>query len=218
MRDHVESNRGHREENMSESTWFVAKDGQQLEGTYAAAEVSALVRDNPGAELIVWRNGMAQWAEPSAVPELAELLTPAPAAPVSQAPPAPAAEAPRAAEEEAGPKPGLGDVKRHMGFVRSLFDLKFEAFITPKMITTFYVLGMILVGIGLLAMLFTGLGSIISGFRFSRWGMVFIGLLWLVLAPVLSIIYLAFFRMFFELVMVLFKIKDGVTTIADRKS
>ena len=103
-----------------------------------------------------------------------------------------------------------------MGFVRSLFDFRFDAFITPRLITTFYVLGMIVVGITFLALLFFGFTSIVSGIKFSRWGMVFMGFLWLVLAPVLSIIYLAFVRMFFELVMVLFKIKDGITTLAER--
>ena len=95
------------------------------------------------------------------------------------------------------------------GFFKALFDIKFDAFVTPKIISLLYIIVMILIGIGFILMLISGFGSIIAGLRFSNWGMTFMGLVWLILSPVLTIVYLAFTRMFFEIVMVLFKIKDN---------
>ncbi|MCD4751333.1 MAG: DUF4282 domain-containing protein [Thermoanaerobaculales bacterium] len=203
---------------MGENMWVVAKDGQQLQDTLSSAQVAELLREGSAAEFLIWREGMDQWTDPREVAEVAALLPP-PAAgppPVSPVPKTGGKVFHVASSSAAAKGRGLGGVTQHVGFVRSLFDFRFDAFITPRLITTFYVLGMIVVGITFLALLFSGFTSIVSGIKFSRWGMVFMGFLWLVLAPVLSIIYLAFVRMFFELVMVLFKIKDGITTLADR--
>jgi hypothetical protein len=150
---------------------------------------------------------MGSWAEPHAVAELSSLL----------APPAPAAPAPEVAAPAAqtvGGRPSTEGLIKKAGFIRSLFDLRFDSFVTPKLITVLYVLGMIVVGLALLAMIVSGFGSIILGFRIHAWGFTLKGLLLLVLSPVIAIIYLALIRMWLELVVVLFKIKESLETMA----
>ncbi len=95
-----------------------------------------------------------------------------------------------------------------MGFWRSLFDLRFESLVTPTMVTVLYAVAMIFVVLGFLAMLFSGLTSIVSGIRFGAWGMAALGVVWILLSPILAILYLAMIRLFFEVVVVLFKIHE----------
>lgn len=191
---------------MSEQVWFVARDGAQLEGTFTAGQVVEMVRSQPGSNFMVWKDGMASWSKPHAVAEMATLL----------APPAPAAPAPEEAApvgSSAGSGQSAQTLMKKAGFIRSLFDLGFDSFVTPKMITVLYVLGMIVVGLALLAMVVSGFGSIILGFRMHAWGFTVKGILLVVLSPVIAIIYLALIRMWLELVVVLFKIKESLETM-----
>ncbi len=82
------------------------------------------------------------------------------------------------------------------------------------MISVLYGISMILVALGLLAMLFSGLTSVVNGIRYSVWRMAFFGVFWVALSPILALLYLAFIRMFFEIVVILFKIRDDLGTIA----
>jgi Domain of unknown function (DUF4282) len=192
---------------MSEQVWFVVKDGAQLEGTFVAERVAEMVRGQKGSSFMVWKDGMAAWSDPQAVAELAPLLAPPPpAAPARQevAPPAPTT----------GGRPSAQALMKRAGFIRSLFDLSFDSFVTPRMITVLYVLGMVVVGLVLLAMIVSGFGTIFMGIRIHAWGLSLKGLLLLVLSPVIAVIYLALIRMWLELVVVLFKIKESLETMA----
>ena len=104
----------------------------------------------------------------------------------------------------------MAAVSQHAGFLKSLFDIRFESLITPRMISVLYVLAMVLIALGTLFLVVSSIGAIVTAVRFSSWGMALMSFVWLLLSPVLAIVYLAFARMFFEIVIVLFKIKDGI--------
>jgi len=190
---------------MTEKSWHIAQDGRQVDGTQTLQEVADLVGSSPASSFLVWKDGMDQWLTPPEVPEIAALLAP-PDPPKVQAPAAPPS-APKQAPAQAGSF-DLGAVRERMGFLRSLFDLKFESLVTPTMVTVLYAVAMVFVALGFLAMVFSGLGSIVSGIKYSNWGMAALGLIWTLLSPVLAILYLAMVRLFFEVVVVLFKIHD----------
>jgi Domain of unknown function (DUF4282) len=189
---------------MSNLVFHVAKNNYQLEGTHSAHDVAGLVAQDPGASFQVWTEGMAGWADPAAVPEIAGLLAPAAMA----APPAAGVEAAASGREESG--------ARQLGFVRSLFDLSFSSFVTPRMIKAFYIIGFILAALGAVGALVSGVGSFVSGVRYSRWGFAFLGLVWIVLSPLIFIVELALGRMFLEVVMALFKIKENLDILAGK--
>ena len=204
---------------MNDSQWFAAVDGQQIEEPMTTEALKELLAEKPVAQVQVWKEGMDEWVDARSLEEFASLPPEAPpppeAAPPPQAPPPPEAAPPPPTPR--GPSirhPALVRMKssglaEQAGFFKALFDIKFDAFVTPKIISLLYIIVMILIGIGFILMLISGFGSIIAGLRFSNWGMTFMGLVWLILSPVLTIVYLAFTRMFFEIVMVLFKIKDN---------
>ncbi len=192
---------------MGDTAWYVARDGQQLDGSFTTDQVVGMVRQAPGAAILVWREGMAGWSAPAEVPELASAFG-AETAP----PPSPRAEQPPVAPSATGS--ASAEVKQQLGFLRSLFDLRFRSLVTPRMLSILYAVSMLLVALGLIAMVVSGVGTMITGFRFERWGMVLMGLVWIVLSPVLSILYLALIRMFYEIVMVIFQLRDEVGKIA----
>jgi hypothetical protein len=89
------------------------------------------------------------------------------------------------------------------GFLASLFDLSFTSFITTKLIKVLYVLGMIGAALG-------SLGFAFSGFKAGSVS----GLITLVLAPVIFLFGVIYFRVMMELVMVIFRAAEHVAEIA----
>jgi hypothetical protein len=188
---------------MADKIWFVSVNGAQLEGQHSADEVRAVIAGNVGASVMVWKQGLAGWVEARSQPELAGGAAP-PAIPGTAPAPAPAPAAMPASGA------GMASVAQHAGFLKSLFDIRFESLITPRMISALYILAMVLVALGTLFMIVSSIGAIVSAVRFSSWGMAIMSFVWLLLSPVLAIVYLAMARMFLEVVIVLFKIKDGI--------
>jgi hypothetical protein len=184
---------------MTQDRWFVSQDGVQLQGEHERAQVARLLAERPGAAFLVWKEGMAQWADPRALPEFAPPPSAPAPAPAAAAPPRPYPHSPRPAPPAEGPA----------GFFKALFDFRFEQFITPRIIGVVYALAMVLIGLGALFLVWSGLRSIYSGVRYDMGGLAVRGLIYLVLAPVLSLLYLAMVRVFLEGVLVLFKIKDN---------
>jgi hypothetical protein len=84
------------------------------------------------------------------------------------------------------------------GFFRSLFDLSFSSLVTPKVIKFIYVLT--LIGIGLMALLF-----IIGAFNQSSG---FGALTLLVIAPILSLFYIVYARVFLEFFIAIFRLAE----------
>lgn len=93
------------------------------------------------------------------------------------------------------------------GFFESLMDTRFDHLITPKLIRFLYVANMIILALGTLAV-------IISGFTHSAGS----GILLLILAPIGALIYLIVVRLWLELIVVTFKIREAAEKVADNTS
>jgi ACR3 family arsenite efflux pump ArsB len=90
------------------------------------------------------------------------------------------------------------------GFLGDLFDFGFEDFITVRIIKVIYILGMILIGIGALIALVGGL---------SRGGGTSI-IFTVLVVPLGALLMIIFFRVYLELVVVIFRIGENSTEIA----
>ncbi len=89
------------------------------------------------------------------------------------------------------------------GFLESLMDTRFNSLITPKLIRFLYIVGMIVVAIGTLVW-------IVIGFSNSAGT----GVLFLILSPLVGLVYLIVVRLYLELIVVAFKIRDAAEEIA----
>ncbi len=103
---------------------------------------------------------------------------------------------------EAASQPNLPD-NAPRGFFESLFDTRFDSLITPKLIRLLYVISMVVLAIGVVV-------AIIVGFTDSAGT----GIITLILSPIVALIYLIVIRVYLELVIVVFKIREGVGDVA----
>jgi hypothetical protein len=91
------------------------------------------------------------------------------------------------------------------GLLAALFDFSFSEFITPKIIKWLYAFGIVVAAMG--ALFFIGAG-------FQRSGAA--GLFFLIVSPVVFLLYALGVRIYLELVMVMFNIAGHVAAIAER--
>ena len=89
------------------------------------------------------------------------------------------------------------------GFFESLMDTRFDHLITPKLIRFLYIVSMVVLAIGTLIV-------IISAFADK----VGTGILALILAPIGALIYLIVIRLWLELIIVTFKIREAADQVA----
>lgn len=92
------------------------------------------------------------------------------------------------------------------GFFSSLFDFSFTEFITPKIISILFIIGVIGSGI-------SALGFIVSGFAAD----VVMGILFLILSPIVFLLMVIVFRVYMEIIIILFKIYENIKTISESK-
>jgi hypothetical protein len=92
-----------------------------------------------------------------------------------------------------------------MGFFGTLFDFSFSEFLTPKIIKILYAIGLVLAAIG--ALVFIGAG-------FHRGAG--IGIIFLIISPVVFLLYALGVRIYLEILLVLFRIAGRVDEIANR--
>ena len=104
-------------------------------------------------------------------------------------------------EVSAQPAPPQGSPQR--GFFSSLMDTNFNSLITPKLITFLYVVSIVLLAIGTIAFVIAGFAAKAST-----------GVLLLILAPLGALIYLIVIRLWLELIVVTFKIRDATEETA----
>ena len=95
-------------------------------------------------------------------------------------------------------------VNSQRGFFESLMDTRFDSLITPKLVRFLYVLSMIVLALGAMAW-------IVVGFADSPGT----GVLFLILAPLVALLYLIVTRLWLELIVVAFKIRDAAEEIAE---
>jgi hypothetical protein len=85
------------------------------------------------------------------------------------------------------------------GFFGALFDLSFSEFVTTKLIKVLYIILLIVMALGYLAL-------VIAGFSQSFWG----GLLMLVIVgPIATLLYIIMARVYMELLIVIFRIAEN---------
>lgn len=89
------------------------------------------------------------------------------------------------------------------GFFESLMDTRFDSLITPKLIRFLYVVSMIVLAIGTVVWIIAGFADKAST-----------GVIFLILAPLIALIYLIVIRLWLELIVVTFKIRDAAEQIA----
>lgn len=239
---------------MSEKIWFVTVNRQQLEGQHTAEEVRTLRSEQPDSKFLVWKPGMAQWADADTIdelkppapepkqPEPPQPSTPAPPpsspapppsspapppkerpAPAARPEPEPARQEPPAARPRPSAPPPSSSPRRAMpsssggrdavieqaGFFKGLFDFSFTHYVTPQLMKVLYIIVMALIALVVVIMIGAGLLSIVSAFRFQSFLPALMGIGQIILAPIIGVLYLAFVRVFFEVAMVLFSIKDS---------
>lgn len=97
-------------------------------------------------------------------------------------------------------------MEERKGFFASLFDFSFTEFITIRIIKILYGIVIFLAGLSVLYL-------IIYGFRLSA----AMGILYLVLSPVIFILYVIIARVWLEIVMVIFRIAENTQKIAEKQ-
>lgn len=93
--------------------------------------------------------------------------------------------------------------------VCSLFDLSFAEFITPRVIKVIYVIAIILAGLGTILL-------VLNGFRIG----IGRGILHLVLAPIVFLLYVLAARVWCEIILVVFRIAgntDKLVQLVEQK-
>ncbi len=94
------------------------------------------------------------------------------------------------------------------GFFGALFDFSFSSFVTTKVLKLLYGLWMLVV----IGVLFGGIiGAIVQ--MTDRYGSVAAGFLMLVLSPIAAVFTLVFGRMYFELIIVAFRMAENLEEI-----
>jgi hypothetical protein len=192
---------------------MVTLEGKQLEGDFSTEAARDLIAKNAGKPALVWKPGMAQWAEASTIPELRPPAAPGSAPSAAQAAHAPGPSAKLAASID------KEELKQQVGVMRGLLDFRFQSFITTRMIPVVYAVAMILIALGaLIYFFFVGGGSLISGIRFKSGALIFTGLLSMVLAPIVAILYVILIRMWFEMAIVFFRMKENLDELVKNTS
>jgi hypothetical protein len=91
------------------------------------------------------------------------------------------------------------------GFFEALFDFSFSEFLTPKIIKVLYGIGLVLAAIGALVF-------IVAGFHRG----VGAGIIFLILSPLVFLLYTLAVRIYLEILIVMFRIAGWVEQIASR--
>lgn len=109
-----------------------------------------------------------------------------------------------------GPQPGQTTIgsdpptQAQLGFFESLKDTRFNSLITPKLVRFLYIVSVVVLAIGVIVF-------IVSGFTHSAGT----GVITLIVAPIIALIYLILVRLYLELIVVTFKIRDAAERVAE---
>ncbi len=95
-------------------------------------------------------------------------------------------------------------MEHRQGLLECLFDTSFSEFITTRLIRFLYVVGLVVAGLG-------AVGFVIGGFS----GSVANGIICLIIAPLLFLIYVIMIRIWLELLIVIFRIEENTRPIPD---
>jgi hypothetical protein len=199
---------------MAETRWYLSVDGQQ-EGDFSLEDVRARIEKNRGRRILVWTQGMAQWADPAELPQFkaAPAPTPAPAYVPPSAGPGPAA----VIEQPISTKIDKEEIKKQAGLLKGLLDFRFESFITGKIIPVIYIILVIVIVLAVVgAILISGFGGLITAIKLESFTLALTALGTIILAPLIGILYLALLRIWFEFLIIVFRMKQDLTTLVER--
>ncbi|WP_344870209.1 DUF4282 domain-containing protein, partial [Gordonia hankookensis] len=98
----------------------------------------------------------------------------------------------------AAPPTGPGQASSK-GFFAALFDFGFNSFVTPALVKVVYILGTIVLGLGVIVFIIAGFAESIGA-----------GIVALILAPIIGLIYLAFLRVTLELYYAVVRLSEDV--------
>ncbi len=99
-------------------------------------------------------------------------------------------------------------MSKRQRFFSDLFDLSFSKYITPRILGLLYILGIIFSGLYALTFLFLGFSAIISGETLA-------GVLALISAPLVFLLYVIFIRVTLEPMIIGFRIEQNTARTAD---
>ena len=202
---------------MAETRWYLSVDGQQ-EGDFSLDEVRAKIQKNQGRRVLVWSQGMSQWADPADLPQFKAAPAPPAAAPTpAQAPAAPAPPGGGTVVEPLAPKIDTEAIKQQAGILKSLLDFRFQHFITGQIIPVIYIILVVVIVLGVLgAIIVSGFGGLISAIRFESFTLALTALGTIILAPLIGVLYIALVRVWFEVLIIIFRIKQDLTTLVEK--
>ena len=188
---------------MAEQRWMVTMDGKQLENDMSVQEVRTLINNNSGKQILVWTQGLTQWMDASTVPEFRKST------------PVKPAESPKAAEPVI--KTSSAELKEKAGLLKGLLDFRFEHFITTKIISVLYIIAIVLIALGGLFYFFVGGGMALwTGIQARSFFSILLALGIMILTPIVMVLYLAAIRMWFEVVIIFFRMKEDLTKLVER--
>src|SRR5215469_16853595 len=99
------------------------------------------------------------------------------------------------------------DSSSQAGFIASLFDFRFDSFVTPRVVRVVYVIALIMIAL-------SALGFLLFAFKIS----IGFGIITLfILCPLYFFLYVALWRIALELIMVIFRIGDDVRSIREHR-
>jgi hypothetical protein len=156
--------------------------------------------------------------QPAAEAAVTRPTAPAPAAAPSSAPVTPAAPAhdPARDPDDTGVPAAVGeasDIGR--GFVRALFDISFRTFITRRLASAFYVVGLIAIGIGFLVYFVGGIVRGIAAIPFNPGAGVSLLVATLIIVPLVTFLAIVVLRFVIEAVVALIAIAENTQQTAD---
>ena len=199
---------------MAETRWYLSVDGQQ-EGDFSLEDVRARIEKNRGRRILVWTQGMAQWADPAELPQFKAAPAPAPAA--AYVPPAASPGPAAVIEQPISTKIDKEEIKKQAGMLKSLLDFRFETFITGKIIPIIYIILVIVIALAVVgAILVSGFGGLISAIKLESFTLAITALGTIILAPLIGVLYIALLRIWFEFLIIIFRIKQDLTTLVER--
>lgn len=86
------------------------------------------------------------------------------------------------------------------GFFKSLFDFSFSSFVTPRLVRVLYAISLVVI-----VLIYLGIALALFGANSGS------GLAWLVIGgPIAALLYAIFYRVLFELIVVVFRIYETV--------
>lgn len=96
-------------------------------------------------------------------------------------------------------------MENNKSFFSTLFDFSFSEFVTIKIVKILFIIGIILALIGAITF-------IVAGFNLSTVA----GIVFLLISPIIFLLYVLFIRVWLEIIIVIFRIADNTKIMAEK--